>query len=278
MDSRKAWHKRGVFSVRSSANGERTRNRRPLSIGGFAVLCLLVLSSVTPLRAQIDTGRISGMVSDQSGGVVPAATVTLTNEGTGLRLVVKTGATGYYMFPGLRVGTYRVEIEAAGFAKFLQLGIPLNVQQDVVINAILQPGSVTQTIEVTGAPPLLQTQNASVGQVIGTNAVNDLPLNGRDWTQLAQLMAGATYSQPDSSGRPYFSANGHPLDQNDYRLNGINNNDEAWTNPEPYVALPPPDAIAEFKVQTDNYSAEFGHIERIHCKRHREVGNQWAAR
>ncbi|MDR3674412.1 MAG: TonB-dependent receptor [Acidobacteriota bacterium] len=199
------------------------------------------------------------MVSDKSGGVIPAATVALTNEGTGLRLVVKTGDTGYYMFPMLRVGTYRVEIEAAGFAKFLQLGIPLNVQQDVVINAILQPGSLTQTIEVTGAPPLLQTQNASVGQVIGTNAVNDLPLNGRNWTQLAQLVAGATYSQPDSSGRPYFSANGHPLDQNDYRLNGINNNDEAWTNPEPYVALPPPDAIAEFKVQTDNYSAEFGH-------------------
>lgn len=259
MDLRKVWHKRGIFSVRSSGNGERTRNRRSSSIGSFAVLCLLVISSVAPLRAQIDTGTISGMVSDQSGGVVPAATVTLTNQGTGLTLVMKTGATGYYMFPGLRVGTYRVEIEVVGFAKFLQLGIPLNLQQDVVINAILQPGSVTQTIEVTGAPPLLQTQNATVGQVIGTTMVNDLPLNGRDFTSLSRVVVGVSPSTPDSKNRPFYVSSGHPSGQNDYRLNGINNNDEAYTNPEPYIALPPIDAVAEFKLQTDDYGAEFGH-------------------
>jgi carboxypeptidase family protein/TonB-dependent receptor-like protein len=223
-------------------------------------LGLLLCTALAPcVRAQIDTGRILGMVDDQSGAVVPGATVRLVNEGTGLALAATTGATGYYVFAALKVGTYRVEIEATGFTKFVQSGVPVHVQEDVVVNATLRPGALTQIIEVKGAPPLLQTQSASLGQRIGSDVVNDLPLNGRNWTQLAEIGAGVTYSQPDASNRPYFSANGHPLEQNDYRLNGINNNDEAWTLPEPYVALPPPDAIAEFKVQTNNYSAEFGH-------------------
>ena len=262
MDSRKAWHKRGIFE-RSLENGERTRIGKLASIGGFAVLCLLVISSVAPLRAQVDTGRISGMVSDKSGGVVPGATVALTNEGTGLRLVMKTGATGYYMFPGLKAGTYNVEIEAAGFAKFLQLGIPLNIQQDVVINAILQVGSVAQTVEVTGAVPLLQTGTAMVGQVVSQQQVNDLPLNGRNFTFLAQLTVGVTQVQDNPRGMNAtgsFTANGTRFELNDYLLDAIDNNNQSisWTNGQVYVVLPPVDAVQEFKVQTSNYSAEFG--------------------
>jgi carboxypeptidase family protein/TonB-dependent receptor-like protein len=224
-----------------------------------ATYVLLALLLASPLMAQIDAGRILGMVKDQSGAVVPGAKVTVTNEGTGLALNITTGPTGYFVFPALRIGSYRVEVEVAGFAKFVRSGLTLHVQEDVVVDATLVPGAVTQTIEVKAAAPVLQTQDASVGTTVGTQVVNDLPLNGRNWTTLVELGAGVTYSQPDASGRPYFSANGHPLEQNDYRLNGINNNDEAWTLPEPYVALPPPDAIAEFKVQTNNYNAEFGH-------------------
>jgi len=232
----------------------------PIRLVSLAAACLLLtLLMGAPLQAQIDTGRIQGIVKDQSGAIIPGAKVTLTNEGTGLALTVTTGPSGYYVFPGIRIGSYRIEVEFQGFSKFLRSGVTLHVQEDAVVDATLVPGALTQTVEVKGAAPVLQTQNASVGTTVGTQVVNDLPLNGRNWTQLAELGAGVTYSQPDSSNRPYFSANGHPLEQNDYRLNGINNNDEAWTLPDPYVALPPPDAIAEFKVQTNNYSAEFGH-------------------
>ena len=225
-----------------------------------AVACLLLtLLTSTPLQAQIDTGRIMGTITDQSGAVVQGAKVTLTNEGTGLNLTVTTGASGYYVFPGIRIGNYRIEIEVQGFSRFVRSGVTLHVQEDAVVDATLVPGAVTQTIEVKGASPVLQTENASLGQVVTSQGIDDLPLNGRNWTTLALLATGVTQSQFDSSGRPYFSASGHPLEQNDYRLNGINNNDEAWTLPEPYVALPPPDAIAEFKLMTGNYSAEFGH-------------------
>ncbi|MFZ0960383.1 MAG: carboxypeptidase-like regulatory domain-containing protein, partial [Terriglobia bacterium] len=215
------------------------------------------------MRAQVDTGRISGLVSDQSGGVIPQTTVTLTNEGTGLKFVGNTGTTGYYMFPGLRPGTYRVEIEATGFARFLQLGIILDVQQDVVINAILKPGSVMQTVEVTAAPPALQTQSGSVGQVVGQQQINDLPLNGRNFTFLAQTVAGVHMSGFWSGGfgaSGSFSANGTRPEQNNYLLDGMDNNTNqldflAGTN---YVNLPPPDAMGEFKVQTADYSADLG--------------------
>ncbi|HMD85205.1 MAG TPA: carboxypeptidase-like regulatory domain-containing protein [Terriglobia bacterium] len=233
-----------------------SRKERLLSV---AACLLLMLLMVSPLQAQIDTGRILGTVKDQSGAVIPGAKVTLTNEGTGLSLTVTTGPSGYYVFPGIRIGSYRIEVEVPGFQKFVHSGMTLHVQEDAVVDATLVPGAVTQTIEVKAAAPVLQTQNASLGQTVGSQVIDNLPLNGRNWTQLAELGSGVTYSQPDSSGRPYFAANGHPLEQNDYRLNGINNNDEAWTLPEPYVALPPPDAIAEFKVETSNYSAEFGH-------------------
>ena len=232
---------------------------RVLSAPALCLVLGLLMVAPISLKAQIDSGRILGMVKDQSGAVIPGAKVTLINEGTALTLAVATGPAGYYGFPALRIGTYRVEIEAPGFSKFVRAGVILHVQEDVVVDATLVPGAVTQTIEVKGAAPVLQTQDASVGQTVGTQVVNDLPLNGRNWTQLAELGAGVTYSQPDGNGRPYFSANGHTIEQNDYRLNGINNNDEAWTLPEPYVALPPPDAIAEFKVETNNYNAEFGH-------------------
>ncbi len=222
-------------------------------------LLLLVFVAAVEVWGQIDTGRILGLVTDQSGAVVSGAKVTLTNPDTSFRQTSTTGTTGYYVFPALKAGRYEVEIEATGFSSFVQSNISLHVQQDVVVNSTLVPGAITERVEVKGTPALLQTENASLGQTIGTNLVNDLPLNGRNWTQLVQLDAGVTYSQPDSSGRPYFSANGHPLEQNDYRLNGINNNDEAWTLPQPYVALPPPDAIQEFRVETSNYSAEFGH-------------------
>jgi len=246
----------------SSGNGSGARkgsvDRKPRILGQIATLTLLVLMMGIPLKAQIDTGRILGRVTDTSGAVVPQAKVTLTNEGTGLTLTTTTASDGNYMFPTLKIGTFRVEIEAPGFERFLQAGIPLDVRQDVVVNATLTPGKMTQTVEVKGAPPLLQTQNADVGQTVGGTAVNDLPLNGRDYTTLAEIATGVTYGEPDNSlGRILFSADGHDMWTNDYRLNGIDNNDGS-TNPRASIALPPPDALSEFKVETANYSADLG--------------------
>jgi hypothetical protein len=221
----------------------------------------LVLFLSSQLLAQIDTGRILGTVQDQSHAVIPGAKVRLINEGTGFVLTTTTGSTGGYLFEDVKIGTYTVEAEFQGFQKISRVHVPLHVQEEAVVDFTLTPGQVTQSIEVTGAAPVLQTQDASLGQVVSTTQVNDLPLNGRNWTQLGLLVAGVSVAQGQSpvGGEPQYLANGAPATQNDYRLNGIDNNNEIYAAPYLYTALPPPDAIAEFKLQTSNYSAEFGH-------------------
>jgi hypothetical protein len=230
------------------------------------VLCVLsagFLLGGARLFAQVDTGTILGTVKDSSGAVVPGAQVTLINQGTGFSLTTKTSNVGAYIFTPIRIGTYTVQATMAGFQKAVQLNAKVDVQQQLVVDLTLVPGQVTQTVEVVAAPPVLQTQNASVGQVVGTMQVNDLPLNGRNFTFLAQTVAGVHMSGFWTGGfgdHGSFSANGTRPEQNNYLLDGIDNNTNqldflAGTN---YVHLPPPDAVGEFKVQTANYSAELG--------------------
>ena len=142
-------------------------------------------------------------------------------------------------------------------------GITVDVQQRVIVEVVLPPGQITQTVVVTGEPPALQTQDASVGQVINQQSVNNLPLNGRNFTFLAQLAAGVTQGQQDTRGlgaSGSFSANGERPAQNNYLLDGIDNNANLvdFLNGTAYAVRPPVDAIQEFKIQTDNYSSEFG--------------------
>ena len=137
------------------------------------------------------------------------------------------------------------------------------MQQSVIVDFVLPPGQMTQTVMVTGEPPTLQTQDASVGQVIGQRSINDLPLNGRNFMFLAQLAAGVTQDQEDTRGlgaSGSFSANGERPSQNNYLLDGIDNNSNLvdFLNGTAYAVRPPVDAIQEFKVQTNDYSAEFG--------------------
>jgi len=232
----------------------------------FLVLCILgasVLLSGGRLFAQVDTGTILGTVKDSSGAVVPDAQVTIINQGTGFSLTTKTSNVGAYIFTPIKIGTYSVQATMAGFQKAVQLNAKVDVQQQLVVDLTLVPGQVTQTVEVVAAPPVLQTQNASVGQVVGTMQVNELPLNGRNFTFLAQLGAGVHMSgfwSGGFGGAGSFSANGTRPEQNNYLLDGMDNNTNqldflAGTN---YVHLPPPDAIGEFKVQTANYSADIG--------------------
>lgn len=229
----------------------------------FSVSIVLGVLISSPLLAQVDMGSIQGTVLDQSGAVIPNAKVSLTNQATNLTVATQSNSSGAYIFTPIRIGNYTITAEAPGFAKSVQANLTLNVQQQLVVNLTLKPGAVTQTIEVTGAPPALQTQNASVGQVVDSRSVNNLPLNGRNFTFLAQIVAGVNIPQADTRGNAAsgaFSANGERPSQNDYLLDGIDNNSNTidFLNGTNFVVLPPIDAVQEFKVQTSNYSAEIG--------------------
>ncbi len=227
----------------------------------LAVVTLLFSASV--LQAQVDTGSITGTVTDTSGAVVSGAKVTITNEGTGATLSTTTGGDGIFDFSPVRIGSYKLEASASGFKTVVQAHVVVDVSARVQENFKLQPGAVTETVEVTGAAPVLQSQDASVGQVVSQRSVNDLPLNGRNFTFLAQLAAGVNTPESDTRGNAAsgaFTANGNRPAQNNYMLDGIDNNSDTvdFLNGTNFVVLPPVDAIQEFKVQTSDFSAEYG--------------------
>ena len=231
----------------------------------FLALAVSAVSLLTcaSLRAQVDTGSITGTIKDQSGAVIPGAKVSLKNEGTSLVVTATAGPDGGYTFSPVKIGSYEVSAEATGFSRAVQSHITLSIDQHLVVDLSLRPGVVTQTVEVTAAPPVLQTQDASVGQVVTSRSVNDLPLNGRNFTFLAQVVAGVNTPQADTRGNAAsgaFSANGLRPAQNNYLLDGIDNNSDNvdFLNGTNFVVLPPPDALSEFKVQTSDYSAQYG--------------------
>jgi Carboxypeptidase regulatory-like domain/TonB dependent receptor len=215
------------------------------------------------LSAQVDTGTIRGTVRDNTGAVVPGATVTIRDEGTSLSQTAKTGENGTYVFTPLKIGTYTVEVEQAGFKRERRSALQLSIQQQLVVDFELSVGEVSTEVNVTATAPLLQTENGSVGQVIETKSINDLPLNGRNYTFLARLVPGATVGQPEGRGlnaNGWFTANGTRPAQNNYMLDGIDNNSNSvdFLSGAAYVVKPPIDAIGEFKLQTNSFSAEFG--------------------
>ena len=224
---------------------------------------VVLLCSAAPLRAQVDAGAILGTVSDASGGSVRGATVTLTNEGTNASLSTTTGSDGTYKFAPVKIGTYKLTATIQGFTTVTQKNVAVNVGQDVVVDFALKPGSVSETVEVVSSIPVLETQDASVGQVVDQRNVDRLPLNGRNFTFLAQLAAGVNTPQADTRGNAAsgaFAANGLRPAQNNYLLDGIDNNSDTvdFLNGTNFVVLPPVDAVEEFKVQTSDFSAEFG--------------------
>ena len=227
----------------------------------FAALALYFLAF--SLWAQVDTGTVLGTVRDASNAVVPGVKVTIANEGTSFTQVTTTSSSGNYVFTPLRIGTYTVEVEHSGFKKQRKTRQELNIQQQLVVDFVLQPGEVTTTVDVSAEAPILQTENGSVGQVIGSQLVNDLPLNGRNYTFLARLTAGVNPGQPEGRGlnaNGWFEANGTRPDQNNYLLDGIDNNSNSvdFLSGASYVLKPPIDAVAEFKLQTNSFGAEFG--------------------
>jgi hypothetical protein len=142
----------------------------------LAITAGILLLSSSPVQAQVDTGSILGAVTDASGAVIGGATVTLTNEGTAATLSTTVDSDGSYKFTPVRIGNYKITATSQGFQTTEQKNIAVNVGANVVVNFTLKPGQVTETVEVTTSTPVLETQDASVGQVVNSRNVNNLPL------------------------------------------------------------------------------------------------------
>ena len=235
------------------------------------LLSLLCSFIVTPLLfAQVESGSIVGTVRDASGAVVANAQVTVLNTETSISSSTHTSAVGEYVVTQLRPGTYTVTVEQQGFKKAMQAAFKLDVNQVARVNLTLVLGSFAEEVVVTAAEPLVESETSSIGQVIEKNRVNDLPLNGRNFIQLAYLSPGVNAGPPEGSpstvvqqgGIPEnerangaVQANGLTATNNNFLLNGFDNNEQQIGFE---TILPAVDAIEEFKVQTNNFGADIG--------------------
>src|SRR4051794_1939408 len=237
---------------------------------GMLALCFLV-PGAERLFSQADTGSITGTVTDPAGAVLTNVKVTIIAVATNRHLSVLSDNEGRYSSGPLRVGEYRVEAELPGFKRIVRQSIVLQVQQTAVVNLQLELGTITQETTVTAAEELVRTVDASQGEVIEERRVKDLPLNGRDYLQLSLLSEGTL--APPGQGRTAsgtndgvgsraggFSAGGQRTTDNNYLLDGFDNNtdDTSFDTNQAEVIKPSVDAIQEFKVQTNAYPAQFG--------------------
>ncbi len=226
---------------------------------------ILALSGVfaTRLYAQSDAGELKVLVADSSGAVIPAAAVKLINTGTETSASQSTSSDGYAVFSPIRGGDYALEVSHDGFKTVKVQGVTIDVNGKRFEKVVLQPSSKAETVEVTAEPAALQTEEGSLGQVVKGNVAVQLPLQARRYTDLALLVPGVTVATdltPATRGPDWFVANGNYQTQNNFLLDGFDNN-QGTTNAQSLsseVVRPSPDAISEFKVQTNSYSAEFG--------------------
>ena len=231
------------------------------TIVGFRRVMALIALLSSPLAAQ--TGGLSGTVKDVSGGAVANASVALINQDTNARQTQTAGGAGAYAFPQVQPGRYRLEAEAPGFKKFIQPDIAINVQQQAAIDPVLQIGQTSESIEVTGETPLLQPNTSSLGQVVNNRQITELPLIGRNTLALIALTAGTqpvgafggVPARTNAYNQGFFSSGGSQVLTNETLIDGIPAN-AALFNAPAYV--PVVDAVQEFKVQTNSFSAEFG--------------------
>jgi len=227
------------------------------------ILLMMACLGLSPLTwSQKDTASIVGTVKDASGAVVGNAKVTVTDVDRGVPFVTTSNASGYYAAGPLHIGRYDLKVEKEGFKTALAGPIELQVQDRAEVNVTLQVGQVVQTVEVQGIRPMLETQTSELGQVVDNKRMVELPLNGRNFSQLAFLSAGVAPTEPGArnEGSYGFTSNGGRSYQNNYLLDGVDNNSNLTDllNGTSYVVQPSVDAIQEFKVQTNAYSAEFG--------------------
>ncbi len=224
-----------------------------------------LLVATLPAMAQVDRGAIVGTVTDPSGARVSVAQITITNRETGQAVHLTTDGEGNYNANLLKIGTYSVSATKQGFETTFQASVDVAVNQSVRVDLVLKLGSTSEKVEVTGAAPLLQTESSSLGTIETERRIADLPLNGRNFIQLAYLGPGANGGQTGTnvSGGVFeneraneaISVNGLRVSNNNFLLNGVDNNEFGLGG---VVVLPPPDAIQEFKTEESSMSAEFG--------------------
>ena len=239
------------------------------SITSAVVLAAIVVASVlggpSRLLAQIESATIVGTVLDASGGTVRGASITVTNSETNISHNITTDAHGEYTLGHLNPGIYTVSVEQAGFKTAVQSSIKLDISQVVRVDFFLTPGAVSERVTVSAAEPLIESQTSSIGQVIEESRVHDLPLNGRNFLQLAYLSPGVNQGQagivqqggiPENErGNGAVQVNGLMATNNNFLLNGFDNNEQQIGFE---VLQPPVEAIQEFKVQTSNFGADIG--------------------
>jgi len=250
-----------------------TEKRFETAVGWMTCLALalcLTLFWSAPAVAQVSGATMSGLITDPSGAGIPNANVSIKNTGTGEVREVPTNGDGFYSAPNLLPGIYEVTITAQGFNKVVQKGITLTVGEQQALNLGLKVGQVSQTVEVTAAPPEVQTSSSTISSTVDARTVRELPLNGRDWASLATLEPGV--SQISDQAQTTFNANkgnrgfgnqlsdaGHRANENTYRINGVVINDYSNGAPGGPSGLNlGVDGIQEFSVLTSDYTAEYG--------------------
>jgi hypothetical protein len=238
----------------------RKRNVLPL----LGLLCF----SAAVTWAQVTTGTISGTVRDSSGAVLPGTQIVILNEGTSISRTVETDTTGRYTVPLLSLGNYRVTATHEGFRTEVRSGIVLTVGEEAIVDLSLIVGGVTQSVEVSGEPPLVESTTASMGFLVDDRTIRALPLNGRSYDQLALLQPGVVLTSPgQTGGTPYafgtgkrFTVGGQRSVSNSFLLDGTNVNDQANGTPGGAAGVNlGVDTILEFKIFTNDFKAEFGH-------------------
>jgi carboxypeptidase family protein len=233
----------------------------------IAISCLASVLTASSLFGQA-TGSLSGTVQDRSGAVLPGAAVTATSQETGIARNTETDETGHYLLTLVPIGTYTLQVTAQGFQTVEQKDILLQVDQSREVDFTLVPATVQQTVEVSATAVAVETNNASLGQVITSQQVAELPLNGRDFVQLASLTPGTTQETNPNSfsngaassevairGSFSLSVGGSRANSTDFLLDGVDNNELTSGG---IAILPSIDALQEFKVLTYTYSAEYG--------------------
>src|SRR5713101_7335919 len=225
---------------------------------------VLLLGLHTTAYAQTGAASITGLLTDQSGAAAPGVTVTAINQATNVAYPAISNSAGNYTITSVPVGTYVVKAELTGFKTATTKAIELEAKQIARLDFKMEVGALEDTVEVTAAAPVLQTESATVGEVISGNTVNSLPLNGRNTGQLSLLLAGVMTPNPQSfvnqsrnfgGGRPYV--NGNREQTNNYMIDGVDMN-ESIDNLVAYQ--PSPDALAEISVETNNYAADTGNV------------------
>ena len=231
------------------------------------VVFLLLLVCTPFCRAQFETSAVLGFVRDSSGAPVVGSKVTLVNTATNVAVVATTDGEGQFLFPDVHVGTYKVSATASGFSDSVTDSFRVDVSTRQRVDVTLKPRSVAETVTVSGAATQLESETSSSGTVISETQVEDLPLNGRAYADLMSLAPGVRRNtlenQTVTSRDASYNVNGERSEFNNFLLDGLDNNAYGTSNQGfSNQAIPPtPDAINEFRAETNNYSAESGNKE-----------------